>query len=162
MPPQEGADLMVKHTIPALVFGVRGSLYAFEQHGAATLLPWLQRYTPVSPVPGLPSWCLGLLNVRGTVQLVVDLAQMLGFAPCELTESSRLIFIECDSAILGLLVDTEIGVRYLRAGDMLADATPMLFSPGTGMLEDQVVIVLDGALLIAYVVEQLDAPVFLR
>jgi chemotaxis signal transduction protein len=159
MPLQKGSDPLVKHTIPALVFGVRGNLYALEQHGTAALLPWLQRYTPVSPVPGLPPWCMGLLNVRGTVQMVVDLGQILGFATCELTENSRLIFIE-RSAILGLLVDVEIGVRYLRAGETPADAPSMLLSSGSALLDDQVVTVLDGASLIAQVAEQLEAPVF--
>jgi chemotaxis signal transduction protein len=102
---------------------------------------------------------MGLLNVRGTVQMVVDLGQILGFATCELTENSRLIFIE-RSAILGLLVDVEIGVRYLRAGETPADAPSMLLSSGSALLDDQVVTVLDGASLIAQVAEQLEAPVF--
>jgi chemotaxis signal transduction protein len=158
---QKGANPMPKHTIPAILFGVRSNLYALEQHGTATLLPWLQRYTPVSFVPGLPSWCLGLLNVRGTIQMVVDLGQILGFAPCDLTERSRLIFIEQGTAILGLLVDFEVGVRYLRAPEAPVNTTPAPFSSGVCLLGDEAVMVLDGALLIAHVAKHLDAPAYL-
>jgi purine-binding chemotaxis protein CheW len=159
---QEGAHSVPKHTIPAIVFGVRGDFYALEQHGSVTLLPWLQRYSPASYVPGLPPWCMGLLNVRGTVQMIVDVGQVLGFMPCDLTESSRLIFIEHGAATLGLLVDFEIGVRYVRAHETPVRAKPTRFSPGVAVLGDQVVTVLDGALLIAHIAEQLNAPPYLR
>ena len=158
---QEGVIRMSPQGIPAIVFGVRDTIYALEQHGTAVLLPWLQRYSATSHVPGLPNWCKGLLNVRGTVQMVVDLGQLLGFIPCDLGEHCRLIFIEYGGATLGLLVDFEIGVRYLRAPDSPVSARSVPFSRGIAMLEERPVIVLDGAALIAHVAEDLDAPIAL-
>ncbi len=159
---QEGTSRTSMQNIPAIVFGMRDDLYALEQHGTAVLLPWLQRYAATSPVPGLPQWCMGLLNVRGSVQMVVDVGQLLGFAPCDLSERSRLIFIEYGGATLGLLVDFEIGVRYLRVPDSAVRARTTPFSHGIALLEDQPVIVLDGAALIAHVAEYLNAPLALR
>ena len=46
------AESMNGRVFAALVFTVRGVLYALEQRGSATLLPWLQRYRPVSLAPG--------------------------------------------------------------------------------------------------------------
>jgi chemotaxis signal transduction protein len=146
---------------PAIAFAVRTRLYAFEQRGAATLLPWLQRYTTPSPAPGLPTWCLGILNVRGTVQMAVDLGMLLGYGQSDTSDGSRLIFIEHGEAQLGLLVDLEIGVRYLRPNDSPEDALGGPFATSTAMLETRSVTVLDGAAIIRHVAEQLGAPVYL-
>lgn len=146
----------------ALVFGVRGRLYAFEQRGEATLLPWLQRYRPISAAPGLPEWCLGLLNVRGTVQMVADLGYLFGQGRSDTGDSSRLIFIEYGSAQLGLLVDQEIGVRYLRPHKTIEDVMAEPFIGGGALLENEQIGVLNGAAIIHHVAEALRAPAYLN
>lgn len=143
-----------------LTFVVRDHLCALDQRGSAHLLPWLQRYTPPSSAPGLPDWCLGVLNVRGTVQMVVDLGHLLGFGLSEPDTQARLIFLEHGLAQLGLLVDREIGMRPVAPLDEpLGDALP--FQHGVGLLEGQPVALLDGAALIAQVATQLHAPSYL-
>ncbi|MDB5058258.1 MAG: Chemotaxis protein [Chloroflexi bacterium] len=146
---------------PAIAFGVRSRLYAFQQRGTATLLPWLQRYAGASPAPSLPQWCLGLLNVRGTVQMAVDLGNLLGHGPSDTTESSRLIFIEHGLAQLGLLVDSEIGVRTLMPNNLPEDAFGGPFATSSAMLESHPVTVLDGSAIIRHVAKQLDAPIYI-
>jgi chemotaxis signal transduction protein len=155
------ADSVNGRVFAALVFSVRERLYAFEQRGQATLLPWLQRYRPAGAAPGLPEWCLGLLNVRGTVQMVVDLGRLLKEGRSDITAGSRLIFIEHGAAQLGLLVDGEIGVRYLRPGESPDFQASPLFANGRAWLDTQDVIVLDGAAIIRHVAEELRAPEYL-
>jgi chemotaxis signal transduction protein len=145
----------------ALVFAVRGRLYAFEQRGQATLLPWLQRYRAAGAAPGLPEWCLGLLNVRGTVQMVADLGYLLQEGHSTVAAGSRLIFIEYGAARIGLLVDEEIGVRYLKPGEAFDLQAAPAFATGAAWLEAQAVTVLDGAAIIQHVAEELRAPEYL-
>ena len=84
----------MQERVPALVFAVRGRQYGLLQDGGAALLPWLQRYTPPGPVPSVPSWMLGLLNVQGTVQAIVDLGAFLGLGVSVPNDQTRLIFID--------------------------------------------------------------------
>ena len=153
-------DVVAEQTIPAVVFSLRTRLFAFEQPGTATLLPWLQRFANASPIPGLPPWVLGLLNVRGTVQMAVDFGQILGFGQSTPDPASRLIFLEHGPIQLGLLVDTEIGVRYLRtAGTVSSDASiPFVIKAAT--LDTRPVAVLDGAAVVRFVAEQLGTPAY--
>jgi chemotaxis signal transduction protein len=146
---------------PAIAFAVRGRLYALEQRGTADLLPWLQRFTTASTVPGVPDWCMGLLNVRGTIQMVVDLGHLLGYGRSDTGEGSRLIFLEHGAAQIGLLVDMEIGVRYLRPNDAPEQAMGGPFATGSALLENRPVTVLDGAAIIRHVAETLRAPAYL-
>ena len=145
----------------AITFALRDGLYALEQRGAATLLPWLQRYMVPSEAPGLPGWCLGLINVRGTVQMVADTGQLLGLGPSAVGDESRLIFIEQHAAQLGLLVDREIGVRMLRLADTSPDPIAGDFVACAALLDDQQVLVLDGARIIAFAADVLRAPAYL-
>lgn len=155
------AESMNGRVFAALVFEVRGVLYALEQRGSVTLLPWLQRYRPISPAPGLPEWCLGLLNVRGTVQMVADLGHLLQQGRSDIAEGSRLIFIEQGEARLGLLVDEEIGVRYVRPAGAPDPVDTQRFASGGAWLENRLVRVLDGGAIIQYVAEALRAPSYL-
>jgi purine-binding chemotaxis protein CheW len=152
-------DNVADQSMPAVVFALRTRLFALEQHGDARLLPWLQRFVGASPVPGLPQWSLGLLNVRGTVQMAVDLGYLLGFGQSTAGPESRLIFLERGSIQLGLLVDAEIGVRYLRsAGEVPADEN-VPFATKAATLDGRSLLVLDGVAIIRHVAEQLGAPV---
>ena len=143
---------------PAIVFVLHDELYAFEQFGTATLLPWLQRYAQPSLVPSLPEWCLGVLNVRGTVQLVVDLGCLAGFGRSEIGDQARLIFLEHGTTQLGLVVDREIGMRTLRYADVPAHGEIPFVSSGA-QLGDGPVFVLDGSAILLHVSGVLHAPV---
>ena len=151
-------DTAADQAAPAVIFTLRTRLFALEQHGTATLLPWLQRYTAASPIPGLPSWSLGLLNVRGTVQMAVDLGCLLGFEQSAPSPESRLIFVELGPIQLGLLVDSEIGVRYLQAADEPPSEQNIPFVSRAASLDGRPLLVLDGAAVIRHVADQLGAP----
>ena len=59
--------------------------------------------TPVvTRLPGAPAWVLGLLNLRGRVVTVVDLAARMGL-PCGVGAS--IVVLELDGRMLGVRVD---------------------------------------------------------
>lgn len=138
----------MQERVPALIFTVRGRGYGLLQDGGAALLPWLQRYTTVSPVPGVPAWLLGLLHVQGTVQAVVDLGAFMGYGESPRDAHTRLIFIERAELRAGLLVDSAAGIRYLDRVecDGYTDDQPLL--AGTATMNGERLHILDGALLI--------------
>lgn len=145
----------------AVAIALGDTLYALEQRGAASLLPWLQRYAPPSSAPGMPEWYLGLLNVRGTVQMVVDLRRILGDGPSDPVETSRLVFIEHGTAQLGLLVDREIGVRTLTVTDEPIPLEGNGFISFVAALDSARVLVLDGAKIVRFIADELRAPAYL-
>jgi len=149
--------MVARERVPALVFTVRGQAYGLPRDGGAALLPWLQRYTAVSPTPGVPAWMLGLLHVQGTVQPIVDLGLFMGQGESARDGGARLIFIEREELCAGLLVDGASGIRYLDhvAYDNDVSGQPLL--AGTATLDGEPVRVLDGGLLIDALARALDA-----
>lgn len=76
------------------------------------------RYTEIAPVPGAPIYVMGIINLRGTVVSVVDTRNRFGLASEEITDSSRIVIIEADQHVIGILVDSVAEVVYLRQSEI--------------------------------------------
>ncbi len=60
----------------------------------------------IAPVPGAPSYVLGIINLRGNVVTVIDTRSRFGLPAVEVNDESRIIIIETMDQIVGLLVDS--------------------------------------------------------
>ena len=76
------------------------------------------RYTDIAPVPGAPGYVLGIINLRGNVVTVIDTRSRFGLPPSEVTENSRIVIIEADKQVVGILVDSVAEVVYLRQSEI--------------------------------------------
>jgi len=76
------------------------------------------RYSEIAPVPGTPSYVLGIINLRGNVVTVIDTRHRFGLASAEPTGNTRIVIIEADSHVVGILVDAVAEVVYLRQSEI--------------------------------------------
>ncbi|MFA7386300.1 MAG: chemotaxis protein CheW [Thiohalobacteraceae bacterium] len=76
------------------------------------------RVTEIAPVPGAPDYVLGIINLRGNVVTVVDTRSRLGLGAKEMDESTRIVIIEADRLVVGILVDAVAEVVDLRASEI--------------------------------------------
>lgn len=76
------------------------------------------RYTDIAPVPGAPEYVLGIINLRGNVVTVIDTRSRFGLQHGEMTDSSRVIVIEAESQVVGIMVDSVAEVVYLKTSDI--------------------------------------------
>ncbi|MET1078162.1 MAG: chemotaxis protein CheW [Pseudomonas sp.] len=76
------------------------------------------RYTEIAPVPGAPSYVLGIINLRGNVVTVIDTRQRFGLDSAEVTDNTRIVIIEADKQVVGIMVDSVAEVVYLRQSEV--------------------------------------------
>ena len=76
------------------------------------------RITEIAPVPGAPAYVLGIINLRGNVVTVIDTRNRFGLMSKETDDSSRVVIIETENHIIGILVDSVAEVVELRASEM--------------------------------------------
>jgi len=76
------------------------------------------RVTEIAPVPGAPDYVLGIINLRGNVVTVIDTRKRFGLMPKEMGESTRIVIIESDDQVVGILVDSVAEVVDLRASEV--------------------------------------------
>jgi purine-binding chemotaxis protein CheW len=82
------------------------------------------RYCEIAPVPGAPSYVLGIINLRGSVVTVMDTRERFGLQRDQVTDQSRILVIEVDQHVIGMLVDSVAEVVYLRQSEI--DVSPSI------------------------------------
>ena len=80
------------------------------------------RYTEIAPVPGAPDYVLGIINLRGNVVTVIDTRSRFGLPSAQTTDNSRIVIIESEEQVVGILVDSVAEVVYLRSSEI--DSAP--------------------------------------
>jgi purine-binding chemotaxis protein CheW len=108
------------------------------------------RITEIAPVPGAPSYVLGIINLRGNVVTVIDTRSRFGLMPKESNDDqSRIIIVEVNGNVIGMLVDSVAEVVYLHQSEI--DSVPMVnnddssrFIQGVCSREEQLLILVDA------------------
>lgn len=80
------------------------------------------RYSEIAPVPGAPDYVLGIINLRGNVVTVIDTRSRFGLDTNEVTDNSRIVIIESEQQVVGILVDSVAEVVYLKSSEI--DSAP--------------------------------------
>lgn len=82
------------------------------------LVQEILRYSEIAPVPGAPEYVLGIINLRGNVVTVIDTRSRFGLEPSEISDNTRVVIIESDKQVIGILVDSASEVVYLKASEI--------------------------------------------
>ncbi len=84
------------------------------------------RVSEIAPVPGAPAYVLGMVNLRGNVVTVIDARIRFGLTITTPDDASRIVIIESDQQVVGILVDSVAEVVELRQSQI--DAPPSIGS----------------------------------
>ena len=85
-----------------VTFGLDGEVYGIDVMQVQEVL----RLTEIAPVPGAPSFVIGIVNLRGNVVTVIDGRARFGLGSKESDDLSRIIIVEVGSTVVGMLVDS--------------------------------------------------------
>src|SRR5260221_12200767 len=86
----------------------------------------IRGWTPATALPQSPSYVRGVINLRGAVLPIVDLAARLGFAMSEPTARHVIIVAQVGAQVVGLLVDAVSDI--LTVTDDVIQPTPDIAS----------------------------------
>jgi purine-binding chemotaxis protein CheW len=65
----------------------------------------IRGWTPATALPHAPAYVRGVINLRGSVLPIVDLAERLGFPQTDTSARQVIIVVQVGAQIIGLLVD---------------------------------------------------------
>jgi purine-binding chemotaxis protein CheW len=106
------------------------------------------RVTEIAPVPGAPNYVLGIVNLRGNVVTVIDTRTRFGLPKAEMDDASRIIVIESEKQVVGILVDAVAEVVELYENEI--DVAPNVgtedssrYIQGVATREDGLLILVD-------------------
>lgn len=135
-----------------IVFLTAGTRYALEigQVIEVGTVP------PITPLPGVPKWLLGVSNLRGDILAVLDFRQFLGHGPQGAADRHRMLVLQAGTAPLtaGLVVDQVFGVGSVDPAAVRPPIRPVENNPvhqflvGVLEVEDELVGLLDAEKLL--------------
>ena len=76
------------------------------------------RMTEIAPVPGAPHYVLGIINLRGNVVTVIDTRRRFGLADIENDDETRIVIVEANNNVVGILVDSVAEVVDLKMSEI--------------------------------------------
>jgi purine-binding chemotaxis protein CheW len=130
--------------IQLVTFVLKGEIYGINVMQVQEVL----RVSEIAPVPGAPSYVLGIINLRGNVVTVIDTRARFSLPSAEVDDASRIIVIESEKQVVGMLVDAVAEVVELHEGEI--DAAPNVgneetsrYIQGVATREDKLLILVD-------------------
>jgi purine-binding chemotaxis protein CheW len=137
-------------TLELLTFRLADQEYSLDIMSVREIRGW----TRTTTLPHAPSYIKGVINLRGTVLPVMDLAKRLGLAAREHNDRNVIIVVNHADVMTGLLVDAVSDIVALSSQDL---QIPPDLQSGTGtsvvsaltLIDDRMIRVLDLAVLVS-------------
>ena len=107
------------------------------------------RVREITWLPKAPSFVKGIINLRGDVIPVIDLRDKFGLEAEEATAMTRVIVVEVEGKLMGMVVDSASQVARIPV-DQIDPPPPVLggfsqeFITGVGKIEDKLIILLNS------------------
>ncbi len=132
-------------TVQVIVFKLGDERYRVDISQVREII----RPTQITRIPNAPDFVEGVINLRGQITTIINLRKRFGLPPKEIDNDTRIIVVEYDNAVIGMMVDTVNEVKYLSAEDiealpsMITARSEAKFLKGVGKLPDGLLILID-------------------
>jgi purine-binding chemotaxis protein CheW len=133
-----------------ITFGIASQRFGIDIMTVREIRAW----SPVTRLPRVPDYVAGVVNLRGAVLPVIDLAARLGWTPTEANPRNPIIVIEHGGQMRGLIAHDVADIVSIEAGtlqqpDAMGHESITHFLEGIAPLGDEMVMVLDLTRLMA-------------
>lgn len=136
---------MKGETVQVIVFRLGEERYGVDISQVREII----RPSQITRIPNAPDFVEGVINLRGQITTIVNLRKRFGMLPKPIDNDTRIIVVEYNNAVIGMMVDTVNEVKYLPQKDI--EALPSIitsreeakFLKGVGKLPDGLLILID-------------------
>lgn len=107
------------------------------------------RVGEITTIPQAPPDIHGVINLRGQITTVINLRKRMGMADKPADSNSRIIVVEVDAKIVGLMVDSVAEVKYISTSQvepiskLLVDDVEHSSIMGVCKLKDHLLLLMD-------------------
>jgi purine-binding chemotaxis protein CheW len=120
---KKGVTGVVKEPLIILViFEIRGAYFALKGLDVSEIIP----IKKINPVPTAPKHILGLVNIRGEIESVLEIGDFLGLPAEERNLNNRIMILEKESIRAGILASSVLDVVDIKKSQ-IRDAGSTLY-----------------------------------
>ena len=121
-----------------VIFKIAGEEFGVDINEVKEIIRWEE----VTRIPNTERYIKGVINLRGSIVVVNDLAMKLGLPSKEVDDDTRILVVEVDGNTVGMVVDSATEVLHIE-GKKVQDAPEMITSgidhnyiDGVGLLDE--------------------------
>jgi len=142
-------DPATNTSLELLTFRVADQEYSLDIMSVREIRGW----TRTTPMPHAPDYMRGVINLRGTVLPVMDLARRLNLPSRETTDRNVIIVVVINDTLTGLLVDAVSDIVAMTDDDLqpppeLSSDPQMAVVRALTVIDDRMIRVLDLAAVV--------------
>lgn len=115
----------------------------------------------ITRVPQAPTYCEGVINLRGTVIAVINLRTKLDMETIERDKSTRIVIYDIDGIVTGMIVDAveevlRIPSSTIEPAPEIATSTTSEYIQGVARVDNRLLLLLDISRIAVEVDERMD------
>ncbi|GAB6180141.1 chemotaxis protein CheW [Desulfotomaculum defluvii] len=127
-----------------VVFQLMGQVYGVDINSVFEII----RMESITKIPHSPHFVEGVINLRGHIIPVIDLAKRFGLGQNEQSQDSRIIILEVSGQTIGVIVDSvqevlRIPINNVEPPPPVIDGIESAYIRGIAILEEKLIILLD-------------------
>ena len=122
-----------------VIFKIAGEEFGVDINEVKEIIRWEE----VTRIPNTECYIKGVINLRGNIVVVNDLAMKLGLPSKEVDDDTRILVVEVNNNTVGMVVDSATEVLHIE-GEKVQDAPDMITSgidenyiDGVGVLDEK-------------------------
>jgi len=122
-----------------VIFKIAGEEFGVDINEVKEIIRW----EDVTRIPNTESYIKGVINLRGSIVVVNDLAMKLGLPSKDVDDDTRILVVEVNGNTVGMVVDSATEVLHIE-GEKVQDAPEMITSgidqnyiDGVGVLDEK-------------------------
>lgn len=112
--PMSATSIFDADTLEIIAFRLHDQEFCVK----TTTIREIRGWAPSTPIPHSPRDVIGVMNLRGTVIPIIDLAYKLGMASTVANERSAIVVAEVHDMVVGLLVDRVSDILTIKGTDV--------------------------------------------
>jgi len=122
-----------------VIFKIAGEEFGVDINEVKEIIRW----EDVTRIPNTESYIKGVINLRGSIVVVNDLAMKLGLPSKTVDDDTRILVVEVGGNTVGMVVDsaTEVlrleGEKVQDAPDMITSGIDQNYIDGVGVLDEK-------------------------
>lgn len=138
-----------------VIFSLGPEWFAFPGQTIREILP----YSPITLVPGLPDYFLGIINVRGDLESVIDLQRIIYGQPSKTDLMNRILLTKKPACSTGFKVDyvhdiVDLPLSAIRPVSNIADKEKEKYFSGEFQYKSHTVLILNMQALINDLIDE--------
>lgn len=127
-----------------VVFRLMEQVYGVDINAVFEII----RMETITRIPRTPEFVEGVINLRGRIIPVIDLASRFGLGRNQQTQASRIIIVEVSGQTIGMIVDAVQEVLRFPAASIeppppVIHGVDAVYLRGIAVLEERLIILLD-------------------